>query len=465
MKEKQSLFEKMTQKKISQLVLELSPPAIIGVFVASSLNLIDSYFAAPMGNGAVAAVGVIFSLIAVIQAVGYLIGMGGGSLLSKTLGEQDSRQSGQIVVAVGCLTIVFGGLFMLLGWLFINPLLSIMGTTEESYEYAVTYVHYITNSSGIMLAAFVLGNLLRAMGKPGYAMVGTLAGVLVDIGLNIIFVVLWEKGMAGIGLAAFLSQLVTLLVLAWYFWRERQQICWSFFRKSRKKGRRLVAACILVMKMGVPSLFRQGTGSVAIAVMNHVAGAISTELQSAMSVSAKVVLLLFSVAIGCSQAMQPIVGFNYGAGNQKRVKQAFWNTVCFGTVGMTLFALVSYIWAPWLLQWFTNQKEVLHLAVKIFRYQCVVLPTVMFANAANMLFQALNRPVPASLIAAFRQGIFFLPLLFLLPSYWGEQGIYLAQPIADIGTFIACIPFVMIVFSSRSQFSLVRSPDGPEHKS
>lgn len=452
--ERQKLHQKITENKISRLVMEFSPPAIVGVFLAAVFNMIDSYFAKTLGTEAVAAVGVVFSMIAVIQAVGYFIGMGGASLLSRTLGEQDDARSCQIIKAVGILTLLFALLFVLAGNLFLRPLLRMLGAGTKIMEYAVGYGRYVVAVSGIMLAAFVLSNLLRAMGKPGCAMWGTIAGVVMDVIFCIWLVQYKNMGMAGIGIAVVAGQMAMLLVLAGFFFREWKTLSavGAMGKKSHEKNwMTMAAACLGVAQMGMPSLFRQGLGSIAVVMLNRVAGEISTELQSAMSITAKVVLLLFSVAIGCSQALQPIVGFNFGAGQEKRVKQAFWNSVLYGTIGMTVLAAGSYLLAPWLLSSFTRQQEVLDMAVRALRYECMVLPTVMFANGANILFQAWNRPVPASFIAAFRQGIFFLPLLFLLPHLWGAMGIYLAQPLADLATFFACIPFIITAFSSTSQ--------------
>lgn len=450
----QAMPAKMLKKPIKTLLLQFGIPTVFSVFVLSCLNLIDSYFAKLIDESAVGAVGVVFSLHAMIQAMGYFIGLGAGSLLSKELGKKEDGNPGQYLSNAIRLGLFWGIFITVIGSVFVKKIMQLLGASKECYEDAVLYGRYVFGGTMLILFAFIVSNLLRAVGEMGKAMLGIVIGVAANLFFHFLFVVLLPFGLHGIGIATLLGHLVSLVVASVFLWRENKKLQKDKNEKEKCAGKdSLVIACsaqlsimLLIMKVGLPSLFRQGTGSVAVAVMNKMAGSISADFQSAMAVSNKVILLLMSLCIGLSQAMQPLIGCNHGAKEEKRVKQTFVNGAVSGTVLMSLLAVVTFWGANLLVGWFVNETQVKEMAVSLLQFQCIALPFMMFANAANMLYQAVNRPLPASVIAAFRQGIFLLPLLWILPAFLGDSGLYIAQPAADILTFFACIPFVVYYF-------------------
>lgn len=448
----QAMPDKMLQKPIKMLLLQFGIPTVFSVFVLSCLNLIDSYFAKLIDETAVGAVGVVFSLHAMIQAMGYFIGLGAGSLLSKELGKKQEGKPRQYLTNAIRLGLFWGIFITVLGSIFVKNIMKLLGASKECYEEAVLYGRYVFGGAVLILFAFIVSNLLRAVGEMKKAMLGIVIGVAANLLFHFLFVVLLPLGIHGIGIATLTGHLVSLLLSAIFLWKESRKLASGKSEKQEEQVLSLVdcyksiAAMLLIMKVGLPSLFRQGTGSVAVAVMNKMAGSISADFQSAMAVSNKIILLLMSLSIGLSQAMQPLIGCNHGAKKENRVKQTFVSGAISGTVLMTLLAVITYFGAGLLSGWFVNEKDVAQMVVKLLHFQCIALPFMMFANAANMLYQAVNRPLPASVIAALRQGIFLLPLLFILPQMFQDFGLYIAQPLSDVLTFFACIPFVVCYF-------------------
>lgn len=458
-KQSQAMSDKMLQKPVKVLLLQFGVPTVFSVFVLSCLNLIDSYFAKMIDESTVGAVGVVFSLHAMIQAMGYFIGLGAGSLLSKELGKKQDGKPQQYLTNAIRLGVFWGVLITVLGSIFVKNIMKLLGASKECYEGAVLYGRYVFGGALLIIFAFVISNLLRAVGEMKKAMLGIVIGVAANLFFHFLFVVLFPLGIHGIGIATLLGHLVSLLLSAVFLWKESRKLeteksagqegtepFLSF--KTCYKG---LAAMLLIMKVGLPSLFRQGTGSVAVAVMNKMAGSISADFQSAMAVSNKIILLLMSLSIGLSQAMQPLIGCNHGAKKEDRVKQTFVSGAVSGTVLMTLLAVITYFGAGLLSGWFVNEKDVAQMVIELLHYQCFALPFMMFANAANMLYQAVNRPLPASVIAALRQGIFLLPLLWLLPMLFQDFGLYIAQPLSDVLTFFACVPFVVCYFRGTKE--------------
>lgn len=450
----QAMPVKMLQEPIKILLFQFGIPTVFSVFVLSCLNLIDSYFAKLIGETTVGAVGVVFSLHAMIQAMGYFIGLGAGSLLSRELGKKEEGNPKQYLVNAIRLSLFWGIFITVFGSIFVKKIMQLLGASKECYEESVLYGRYIFGGALLILFAFVVSNLLRAVGEMKKAMLGIVIGVAANLVFHFLFVVVLPLGVHGIGIATLLGHLVSLLLSGIFLWKESVKLEGGKSVKQDGDEQSLsvpayckgFASMLLIMKVGLPSLFRQGTGSVAVAVMNKMAGSISADFQSAMAVSNKIILLLMSLSIGLSQAMQPLIGCNHGAKREERVRQTFVSGAVSGTVLMTLLAVITYFGAGLLSGWFVNEEEVQEMVVKLLHFQCMAMPFMMFANAANMLYQAVNRPLPASFIAALRQGIFLLPLLFLLPMLFQDFGLYIAQPLSDVLTFFACIPFVVCYF-------------------
>ena len=436
----------MTKTPIHKLIPLMAVPTIISMLVTAIYNMADTYFVSKLGTSASGAVGILFSMMAIIQAVGFTIGMGAGSQISRLLGKKDDEYAGKVATSAVLSGIVMGILIAVIGICFLNPITRMLGATETIVPYAVDYGRYIFLATPMMITSFVLNNLLRSEGKAKYSMIGILFGGLLNIGLDPLLIFVFHMGISGAAVATAISQTISMLVLFYPYVRKKTVLYLSI-----KKIAPQFRVYWEILKFGLPSLFRQGLASIASVLLNRSAAEYGDSAVAAMSIVAKVFMVLFSVLIGFGQGYQPVVGYNYGAGIYKRVREAFWFTLKVGTAVMTIFAAGTYFFAPNLIQMFLkddmNVKEIGTMAL---RMQCLAMPLMALGVVSNMTFQAVGKTVAATFLTSMRQGIFFIPLILLLPGFMGILGVEIAQPIADVVTFIFCIPY-MIFFLKRLQ--------------
>lgn len=435
-------YQKMTQTPIHKLVLMLAVPTILSMLVTAVYNIADTYFVSQLGTSASGAVGILFSVMAIIQAVGFTIGMGAGTQISRLLGKKKVEYAEKVAAGAVVAGLILGVLIAIIGISFLEPIMKLLGATETIVPYAADYGMYVFLAAPVMIVCFVLNNLLRSEGKAKYSMIGILIGGVINIGLDPLFIFAFDLEIRGAAIATAISQTISVIILFFPYMRKKTVLKLSV--------KRLVGSFVLywdIFKFGLPSLFRQGLASVASVLLNRSAADYGDSAVAAMSIVAKIFMVLFSVLIGFGQGYQPVVGYNYGAGNKKRVKEAFWFTLKVGTIVMTAFAIVTFCFSPNLVRLFLEEDEkVVEIGTLALRMQCLALPFMTLGVISNMTFQAVGRTVAATFLTSMRQGIFFLPLIMLLPRYFEILGVEIAQPIADFATFVACIPFMILFF-------------------
>lgn len=447
-------YQKMTKTPIYKLIPLMAVPTIISMLVTAVYNMADTYFVSKLGTSASGAVGILFSMMAIIQAVGFTIGMGAGSQISRLLGKKDDEYAEKVAASAVLSGIIMGILISVIGICFLEPITRMLGATETIVPYAVDYGRYIFLATPMMITSFVLNNLLRSEGKAKYSMIGILFGGLLNIGLDPLLIFAFHMGISGAAVATAISQTISMLVLFYPYIRKK-----TVLHLSIKKIAHQFRVYWEILKFGLPSLFRQGLASIASVLLNRSAAEYGDSAVAAMSIVAKVFMVLFSVLIGFGQGYQPVVGYNYGAGIYKRVREAFWFTLKVGTAVMAIFAIGTYFFAPDLIQMFLkDDMDVMEIGTTALRMQCLAMPLMALGVVSNMTFQAVGKTVAATFLTSMRQGIFFIPLILLLPGFIGILGVEIAQPIADVVTFIFCIPY-MIFFLKRLQ-----SEEGKEVK-
>lgn len=437
--EQDSQYQKMTQTKIPKLILSLAIPTIISMLVTSVYNAADTYFVSRLGTSASGAIGIVFSLMAVIQAVGFTIGMGSGSTISRLLGKKQEEEAQEMASSAFFTALFLGALVSLLGQLFLDKLMYLLGATDTILPYAREYARYILFAAPVMTLSFLMNNLLRAEGKSAFAMIGIGTGGILNIALDPLFIFVFDMGIKGAAIATAVSQCISGLILFSFFFRKKTIVHFSVRKISRK-----LSVYKTFLGNGMPSLFRQGLASAASIMLNHVAAGYGDAAVAAMSIVSKVFMMVFSILIGFGQGYQPVAGYNYGAGKYRRVHTAYRFMLTVGTVGMTICAAVLFAFAPKLIAQFINgDKEVIEIGTTALRFQCAAMPFMALGTACNMTFQAVGRSVTATILSACRQGIFFLPMMLVLPKLFGITGMQAAQPAADLATFFVCIPIIL----------------------
>lgn len=440
-------FIKMTQTPIARLVAKLAVPTTISMLVTSIYNLADTFFVSQLSTSASGAVGIVFSLMTIIQAVGFTLGMGSGSLLARRLGEKNKKEADMYASTAFYTSIVLGAVIMLLGLIFTKQLMSLLGATDSIMEYAVAYGRYILWATPIMCASFVLNNILRSEGKAAFAMVGLCTGGILNIILDPIFIFTMNMGTAGAALATLISQCVSFIILLAMFILRKSNI--SLSPKNISFKPRTYFDIILT---GMPSLSRQGLASVATVFLNRAAGAYGDPAIAAMSIVSKVSMLVQCVCIGVGQGFMPVAGYNYGAKKFDRVKKAFRFTLTADTIIMITLAVAIFIFSPEIMKIFrADDTKVIEIGTAAMRAQCISMPLMTTTIVANSLLQSVGKSVRATLLSCCRQGIFFIPLILILPQFMGLTGIEYTQAISDGLTFLVSVPFLIWFFKELNK--------------
>ena len=413
---------RMLEEPVPRLVLTLAVPTIISMMVTSIYNMADTYFVSQINTSASGAVGIVFSIMAIIQAVGFTIGMGSGSVASRLLGQGLPDRAAVIASSAVVAAVVCGSLLTLAGLGTLEHFVWILGATETIYPYALQYATYILWGAPVMCLAFTLNNLLRWQGKANRSVIGLGIGGVLNILLDPIFIFGLDLGISGAAIATLLSQCVSASILASFFLRGQSEI-----RVSIRCVSTAPKIYLTIFKSGMPSFFRQGMASVSAMALNFNAGVYGDAAVAAMAIVTKVFNFLLSAVIGFGQGMQPVVGYNYGAKELGRVRQAVSFSLKFCTVILTVAAAVGAVFAPQIVQFFRNDPAVVAVGTQAFRFQCISLPLAAVLVFANMLFQSLGKSWRASLLALCRQGMFFIPLVYLLPMHFGLLGLEVTQ--------------------------------------
>lgn len=439
--EQPSQYDRMTKQPVQKLILQLGLPTTVSMLVTSLYNMADTYFVGTLGTSASGATGIVFGLMAILQAFGFMFGHGAGSIISRKLGAQDLKGARKYSATSFYLALISGTVGLALGLIFITPLMRLLGSTETILPYAKDYAFYILLAAPAMVVSCVMNNILRYEGRAFFAMIGLTSGGFINIFLDAYFIRVLHMGIGGAGLATAISQYISFGILLGMFLRKKTQT--NFLPSDIDFSWNTITE---IVTTGLPSLARQGLSSVSSMVLNHTAGIYGDAAIAAMSIVNRITMFLFSVGLGIGQGFQPVAGFNYGAGKYSRVKKGFFFTWWFGTLTLGIFALAGFVGAPVVVSWFRDDAEVIALGIPAMRAQCIALFFVPFSVCNNMMFQSIGYKKNATFLSTLRSGVCFIPLVLLLQMLMGMTGVQLAQAVADVMAFLICIPFTVSFF-------------------
>ena len=431
-------FRQMTETPIPQLVLSLAAPTILSMLITSIYNLADTFFVGQISTSASGAVGIVSSLMAILQALGFMLGHGSGSIISRSLGSQNTDAATRFASTSFFTALVFGGIITAAGLLTLPDFMMLLGSTETILPHACAYARYILLAAPIMMSSLVMNNILRYEGKASFAMIGLVTGGLLNIALDPLFIFGLGMGTAGAGLATALSQTISFCILLSMFLRGKtvsQFRLSAVTREARDFGRILLG--------GAPSFGRQGLNSIGGMLLNLAARSYGDAAVAGMSIVSRIFMFIISVAIGVGQGLQPVASFNYGARKYRRVRQAAIFTI--EAAFCMLVVLVGLCWVNGdaLIRLFRDDPAVTAVALPAFHYQCLAMLLHPIIVVANMTFQSVGASGRATFLACCRQGVFFIPLILILPRTHGLFGVEICQPIADVLTFLVSLPFLI----------------------
>jgi len=428
-------FHQMTEAPVSRLICRLALPCIISMLVTSFYNMADTFFVGMLkSNSATGAVGVVFSLMAIIQAVGFFCGHGSGNFISRELGKQHYEEAA-CMAATGFFTALAAGtLICVLGRLFLEPLAMLLGSTATILPYTKAYLRVILLGAPWMTSSLTLNNQLRYQGSAAYAMVGITSGAVLNIVLDPLLIFTFGLGVSGAAWATIISQFVSFCLLLAGCARGGN----LSIRPSRVQLK--LPYYVQIVRGGLPSLARQGLASVATICLNRAAGAYGDAAIAAMGVVQRITMFGGSAMIGFGQGFQPVCGFNYGAKLYRRVKEGFWFCVKSATAFLLAVGLLGCAFAPQLIALFRDDPEVILIGSAALRFQCATLCLSGWIVMSNMMLQTIGKTAPATFLAMARQGVFFIPLVYILSRSLGLLGVEITQSAADMLTLACAVP-------------------------
>ena len=412
-----SHYREMTTRPVPGLILSLAGPTILSMLVTSFYNLGDTFFVSRISTQATAAVGVSFAVMAVVQAIGFMLGHGSGNFVSRKLGARETEEASRMLATGFVYGMIAGILIAVLGHVFLKPLCVLLGSTPTILPYTEKY----------------LGVIFQ--GNARYSMIGIVSGAVLNLVLDPLFIFVFGWGISGAAWATVTGQLCSFCLL-WYFSSRGGgiPIRLANFSPDLRFVREILAG-------GLPSFVRQGLGALAVVCLNVSAGQFGDAAIAAMSIVGRVCHFLNSALIGFGQGFQPVCGFNYGAGLYGRVKQGFRFCVKFGALFLLVVAAVGMVFAPEIIWLFRKEDaDVVQIGAAALRFQLATMPLTVWVIISNMMLQTIRKPGKAILLASAKQGLFFIPLIFLLPARFGLLGVEICQPVADLCALALAIP-------------------------
>ena len=435
--------EYMTKTPVPKLILTLAVPTIISMMVTAIYNTADTFFVARVSDdptvntSATAAVGLVFTIMALIQATGFFCGHGSGNYLSRMLGAGNHKEANEMASTGFAMALILGVVFAVIGNIFAGPISGFLGAgaTSMTLEFTGQYMRIILFGAPFMMAQFVINNQLRFQGSAYVAMIGLMCGALMNMVLDPLLILVFHMGVRGAAIATVMGQFTSFCVLL-IGTMKGENIKLSFSNVHIN-----VHYIKEIVNGGAPSLFRQGLAAISTLILNYTAGSIGSDAAIAgMSVAGRVMMMMASALIGFGQGYQPVCSFNYGAGLKKRVKEGFNFCVKYSTIFLVVIGVVCYIFAPNIIAFFSKDPAAVTVGVAALKFQAITLPLSGAIVISNMMLQSIGKGVKASITASARNGICFIPLILILPQLFGITGVEIAQPCADVLALLIAVP-------------------------
>ena len=442
----QNQHQRMMTTPVNRLVRQLAVPSVLTMLVTSLYNLVETLSVGKLGPEAIGAIGVNYSLMALIQAVGFFFGHGSGNYISRKLGERRIDEAAAMAIVGVVTAFLTGVLFLAIGICYERHLVMWLGSTATIAPLACEYMTYVLLGAPFFASSLTLGNQLRLQGAAGKAMMGICIGALINCLLDPLLIFGAGMGIQGAGLSTFLSQVVSFSILLVMTQRGQTvvKLSWCNFRPSS-------ARYLAILQGGLPSMGRQGVNCVSNVLLSHAMKLFGDPFFAAMTIVFRLSGFVYAITAGIGQGFQPVSGFNYGARRFGRVISAYMYTQKLTLTFLFVATLVLAVFAPWMIDCFTSSQEVVRLGTTALRWQCTTIPFIGIIMIGSMLLQNINRYKEATWIALSRSGIFFIPMILILPSFAGATGVMLAHPISDVLSFLTALPLLHKVVKELKQ--------------
>ena len=435
-------YEFLTQAPVSRVILTMAVPTIVSMLVTCLYVIVDTSFVGQLNTQSTAAVGIVFPLMSLIQAIGSFFGHGSGVYMSRELGARRTDNASSMATTGLVYALLTGIVIAILALFFLRPLSLLLGSTATSLPYTELYMAIILLGTPFQMASFTLNSQLRMQGNARYAMWGIISGALLNVVLDPILIFACNLGLRGAALATVIGQLVSVAVLlamchfratAGVRLRPRYfSLHWHYVRE--------------IVYGGSPSLSRQGLASISVILLNVAAAGYGDAAVAAMSIVSRVTMFVMAVIVGLGQGFQPFCGYCYGAALYNRLRHGFWFTVRVGFIFLLFFSAVFFCFAEQTIAVFRDDAIVIAIGSTALRWHLAVYPLNAYIMAGNMMLQTTRRPIRANVLSSARKGLVFIPFILILPHLFGLMGIAMCQAVCDVVTFIIAIPIVRSAF-------------------
>ena len=437
---------------IPKLIFKMALPTITIMFVTNFYNVVDTFFINKINTQSSAAVGIVFSFMTFIQAIGFFFGHGSGNYISKKLGIKNFDEASKMIATSFFTAFFIGILIAIIGLLFLEPISMLLGSTKTILPYTKSYLSIILLGTPFIMTSFVINNQLRYQGNASYAMFGIIIGAIINLILDPILIFVFQFGIFGAGLATTLSQILSFVILIYVCQKGKNiKILFRNFLPSYYLYKEILIC-------GLPSLCRQSLSSISQILLNFsiikYGGIIADSGIAAISIVSKVFIVSNAAIIGFGQGFQPVCAMNYGAKNYNRVIEGFWFCVKFSLIFLLVISISGFIFSEQIILIFEKDDiNIINIGKFVLKVQFLVFFLNSWTIISSMMLQSIGKSFMASFLASSRQGLFFIPLILILPNIIGFVGIQICQPISDICTFIMSIPFTLIAIKELKRLS------------
>lgn len=442
----QAQYDKLVNTPIPKLIPKLAIPTILSMMVTMLYNLADSYFVGKLGTSASASVGIVLSILATFQAFGFLFGHGAGAVVSRQLGRGDKEAASRTASTGFFGAMLFGFVISVLGLIFVTPLMRLLGSTETILPYSVEYGRCVFLSGTFFTSSCVLNNVLRYEGKAFFAMIGLVSGSILNIFLDPLFIFGLHLGIRGAGLATALSQTISFLLLLFMFLSGKSVTKLSVRHIDLRRGETLIQ----ILRNGFPSLVRQLLGMFGTTILNISARPYGDAAIAAMTIDGRVSMFLFAFVLGIGQGYQPVAAYNHGAGRPDRIREGYRFTLISSTAVVGLLAVLVFLFPEPIVRFFRDDPEVVRIGAKALYFFALAALFQPVSVCTNMMFQSIGDSRIATFLSSLRSGLYYIPILLILPRIIGLLGIQTAVMWSDLLTAVTSLPFAIWHFRKRS---------------
>lgn len=430
----------LTEAPIPKVIWTMAVPTIISMLVTSLYSVADTFFVSQLSTQATAAVGITFAVMAVVQSVGFFFGHGSGNYISRQLGAKENEDARTMSSTGLCYSLMGGVLILIFGHIYLTEIATILGSTPTILPYTKNYLEVVLFGAPMMTASLTLNNQMRLQGNASYSMIGILTGAILNVLLDPLFIFVFDGGIRGAAYATVVSQTVGFLML-WHL-AGRNGGIGATLRRFSPRGHYLRE----IVMGGTPSLSRQGLSAISTIALNVTAGAFGDAAIAGMSIVTRFCFFIFAVIIGLGQGYQPLCGFCYGARRYDRVKDGFFYCLKIGTFFLAICSILGFFFAPEIIRLFREDPAVVATGTAALRWQLLTFTLMPTIGLTNMMLQTTRKTLRANLAAAARSGLFFIPLIIILPRFFGLTGVEMCQAVSDVCSFLLCAPMAWGAF-------------------